>query len=134
MGGGSSGRCLCGAIRYRVDGPLRDVVFCHCSRCRRTHGHFAAYTSCARGDLELVEARGLRWYESDGRRRGFCAECGASVFWEREESPTISISAGTLDEPTGLRPGRHIFTGDAGDYYELAEGTPLAGTPRTPEV
>ena len=91
----ASGACLCGAVQYRVHGPLRDVVFCHCSRCRRTHGHFAAYTACARGDLELVEARGLRWYESDGRRRGFCTECGASVFWEREESPTISISAGT---------------------------------------
>lgn len=117
----ASGGCLCGAIRYRVGGPLREVVFCHCSRCRRTHGHFAAYTACARADLELLEARGLRWYESDERRRGFCAECGASVFWEREESPTVSISAGTVDEPTGLNPGRHIFTADAGDYYEVSE-------------
>jgi hypothetical protein len=125
----ASGGCLCGAIRYRVDGSLRDVVFCHCSRCRRTHGHFAAYTACARGDLELTEARGLRWYESDGRRRGFCAECGASVFWERLESPTISISAGTVDEPTGLCPGRHIFTSDAGDYYELAETASRPGRP-----
>ena len=134
MAARAAGGCLCGAIRYRVGGPLRDVVFCHCSRCRRTHGHFAAYTACARGDLELVEARGLRWYESDGRRRGFCAECGASVFWEAEGSSTISISAGTLDEPTGLSPGRHIFTADAGDYYGLAETTPRAGTPRIPEV
>jgi len=119
MGARAAGGCLCGAISYRVDGPLRDVVFCHCTRCRRTHGHFAAYTACARDDLELVEARGLRWYESDGRRRGFCAECGASVFWEREGSSTISISAGTLEEPTGLSPSHHIFTGDAGDYYEI---------------
>jgi hypothetical protein len=116
-----SGRCLCGGIEYRVHGPLRDVVFCHCTRCRRTHGHFAAYTACARDDLELVEDRGLRWYEADDRRRGFCAECGASVFWEREGNATVSISAGTLDEPTGLAPSRHIFTADAGDYYELPD-------------
>ncbi len=117
-----SGRCLCGAIAYRVNGPLRDVVFCHCTRCRRTHGHFAAYTACARDDLELIEARGLRWHELDASRRGFCAECGASVFWEREGRPTISIAAGTLDEPTGLKPSHHIFTADAGDYYGLADG------------
>lgn len=117
----ATGACLCGAISYRVGGPLRDVVFCHCTRCRRTHGHFAAYTACARDDLELVEVRGLRWYESDGRRRGFCAVCGASVFWEREGSSAISISAGTLEEPTGLSPSRHIFTADAGDYYEIAD-------------
>ena len=108
-------------MRYRIAGPARDVVFCHCSRCRRTHGHFAAYTACERDHLELVEQRGLRWYESDGRRRGFCGTCGASVFWERERSEAVSISAGTLDEPTGLRPSHHIFTDDAGDYYELAD-------------
>ena len=116
-----SGQCLCGAVVYRVHGPLRDVVYCHCSRCRRTHGHFAAYTACTRDDLELVEDRGLRWYEADGRRRGFCAECGASVFWEQERSATISIAAGTLDEPTGLEAVRHIYTADAGDYYVLAD-------------
>ncbi len=119
---GLTGGCLCGAVRYRATGPLRDVVFCHCTRCRRTHGHFAAYTSCPRERLELVEQRGLRWYEADGRRRGFCSVCGASVFWERPGEATISIAAGTLDGPTGLRPGRHIFTADAGDYYEIADG------------
>ena len=115
----ATGSCLCGAVRYRVNGPLRDVVFCHCSRCRRTHGHFAAYTACAREDLDLIEARGLRWYEADERRRGFCGECGASVLWEREDRPTISIAAGTLDPPTGLRPSHHIFVEDAGDYYDV---------------
>jgi hypothetical protein len=119
-----AGACLCGAVRYRVHGPLRDVVFCHCTRCRRTHGHFAAYTACERADLELVEERGLRWYEADDRRRGFCSECGASIFWERDGGTTVSIAAGTLDEPTGLRPSHHIFTADAGDYYEIADGLP----------
>ena len=116
------GGCLCGGVRYRITGPLRDVVFCHCTRCRRTHGHFAAYTACAREDLELVEDATLRWFELDGSRRGFCSRCGASVFWERGERPIVSVAAGTLDGPTGLRPSRHIFTADAGDYYELADG------------
>jgi hypothetical protein len=119
-GATASGACLCGSIRYRVTGPLREVLFCHCSRCRRTHGHFAAYTACERGALELVESRSLRWHELEGSRRGFCSECGASVFWERDGRSTISIAAGTLDPPTGLRPGRHVFTEDAGDYYEIA--------------
>ncbi len=117
-----SGGCLCGAVRYRVHGPFRDVVFCHCTRCRRTHGHFAAYSACGRDDLELHESAGLRWYEADGARRGFCRECGGSLFWEREARPTISVAAGTLDGPTGLRPSHHIFTADAGDYYEIADG------------
>jgi hypothetical protein len=120
----ASGGCLCGGVRYRIHGELRDVVFCHCSRCRRTHGHFAAYTSCARGDLEIEEMGLLRWFEEDGRRRGFCTGCGASLFWQRESGDTVSVSAGTLDEPTGLRPRGHIFTASAGDYYEIVDDLP----------
>ena len=70
----------------------------------------------------LVEPSGLRWYELDDSERGFCVECGASVFWRHPGRGTISIAAGTLEKPTGLRPLRHIFTADAGDYYDLDDG------------
>jgi hypothetical protein len=115
----ATGGCLCGAVRYEVRGPLRDVVVCHCSRCRRTHGHVAAYAACRRADLVLVEERGLRWYEAADRARGFCAQCGASVLWRAEGRETISVAAGTLDPPTGLRTIAQIHVADRGDYYEV---------------
>src|SRR5262245_45267562 len=96
-----TGRCLCGDVQYRASGRLRPVVNCHCGQCRRTHGHFAAYTAAAKHSLELIEDGGLRWYQSSpGVRRGFCGTCGASMFWERISGPEISIAAGTLDLPT----------------------------------
>jgi len=115
----ATGGCLCGSVRYAVTGPLRDVVMCHCSRCLRTHGHAAAYSACAREDLALVRDDGLRWYEADGRARGFCGECGASVFWSAAERDTISIAAGTLDQPTGLKTVAHIHTREMADYYAI---------------
>ncbi len=115
----STGGCLCGAIRYEVTGPLRDVVICHCSRCLRTHGHAAAYAQCARDDLLLVRSGGLRWYEADGRARGFCATCGASLFWRADGRETVSIAAGTLDQPTGLKTVAQIYTRDHADYYGI---------------
>jgi hypothetical protein len=115
------GGCLCGAVRYRIDGPLRDVVVCHCSRCRRTHGHVAAYSDCAAADLTVADDTSLRWYDADERRRGFCSQCGASLFWQRADgAQMISVAAGTLDEPTGLRTVAQIFTATPGDYYESA--------------
>ena len=117
----ATGGCLCGAVRYRVAGPLRDVVNCHCGRCRRTHGHVAAYTAADPGDLTLDEDRGLAWYRADDRDRGFCRECGASLFWRAPGRGTISIAAGTLDEPTGLRTVAHIFVADQGDYYRIED-------------
>ncbi len=122
----ASGGCLCGGIRFEIAGPLRDVFFCHCSRCRRTHGHFAAYSSCEAADVVFLEDRSLRWFVAGTTRRGFCDTCGASVFWQRENSDRISVSAGTLDEPTGLKPGRHVFLEDAGDYYDAEMFAPAA--------
>ena len=117
---GTSGGCLCGAVRYEVRGPLRAVVNCHCAQCRRTSGHFVAATAARREDLTLLESKGLRWYTSSRTaRRGFCATCGASLLWDPVSGGLVSIMAGTLDGPTGLETVAHIFADDAGDYYTI---------------
>jgi hypothetical protein len=121
----STGRCLCGSVQFELHGPLRDVLLCHCVECRRWNGHVSANTAVRKEDLVLVEDRGLRWVqspESDAdARRGFCGECGSSLVWDPPERETISIAAGTLDPPTGLRIAAHWFVSQAGDYYELPD-------------
>ena len=125
----ATGGCLCGAVRYEVRGELRDVVVCHCEMCRRTHGHIGAYTAAAKSALRVVESRGLKWYASSSfARRGFCGECGARLFWERPERDTISITAGTIDPPTGLSTILQIHCEDAGDYYTIAPDVPRRPT------
>ena len=125
-----TGACLCGAVRYRVTGPLRPVISCHCSQCRRTSGHFVAATATRKANFELTEDRGLTWFDSSPEaRRGFCKVCGSSLFWERHGDPHISIMAGTLDGPTGLETAMHICLADAGDYYTVADGTPQIDGP-----
>ena len=120
-----TGRCLCGAVRYELRGPLRPVVACHCSQCRRTSGHFVASTAVSPDRLRFVEERGLRWYKSSPEaRRGFCGECGSNLFWAPASGERIAVMAGTLDKPTGVALAMHIFVDDAGDYYRIADGLP----------
>ena len=120
-----SGSCLCGAVTYEVDGPLRPVIACHCGQCRKSHGHFAAATAAYREDLTIAGEAALQDYEaSPGVRRRFCRHCGSGLFWDVSGRPTISIWAGTLDSPTGLELAMHIFTADKGDYYEIADALP----------
>lgn len=120
-----SGRCLCGAVSYEVRGPLRDVLLCHCQECRRWHGHVSASAAAAKRDLVLIEERGLRWIQSPcseaDARRGFCAECGSSLFWDPPRRETVSIAAGTLDDATGLAVVSHWYVSQAGAYYELPD-------------
>ena len=118
----ATGRCLCGAVAYEVRGRLRDVWNCHCGQCLRTHGNVAAYTAVKREDFTLTEERGLKWYDSsDFARRGFCQVCGASLFWERLGEDRVSVAAGSLDPPTGIKTAGHIFVAHKGDYYEITD-------------
>ena len=127
----ASGRCLCGAVRFEVRGPLRAVLICHCRECRRWGGHAFAATAALRNDLVVVGDT-LAWIDSPesdtGARRGFCRSCGSSLFWEAAGSESISIAAGALDEPTGLKVVAHVYARQVPDYYELPED----GLPRYP--
>jgi len=119
------GGCLCGAVRYTISAPLRDVVACHCSQCRRTSGHFVAATSAPAAALTFESDAGLAWYRSsDTAQRGFCRVCGGNLFWRQLGSGDISVMAGTLDAPTGLSVSKHIFVADKSDYYSLDDAVP----------
>lgn len=125
-----TGRCLCGAVAFEVRGPVRDVVLCHCEECRRWTGNAGAFAAARAADLVLAGESGLRWFESPasdrGARRGFCAACGSSLFWQPAAGGTVSIAAGSLDPPTGLRVAGHWYARAAGDWYAL----PDDGLPR----
>lgn len=92
------GGCLCGRVRYRIHGPLRGVIACHCSQCRRTSGHYAAMTSAPSKSIVMT--------------------CSDSLVW------SISITAGTLDLPTNIAMERHIFVADKSDYYSIDDDLP----------
>jgi hypothetical protein len=119
------GRCFCGGVEFSVAGPLRSVVYCHCKMCRRISGHIVAATACALPNLSITTSDHLRWFQSSAEaQRGFCGRCGSNLFWKPASGTHVSIMAGALDDPTGLRGVMHIFVADKGDYYSLDDGLP----------
>lgn len=122
-----TGGCICGGVRYQVNGPLREIIACHCEQCRRSSGHFVAATACRRAHFVLTSEATLQWFSAvAGYRRGFCNRCGSSLFFEAVEGERVSISAGSLDTPQGLKIAAHIFVAEAGDYYAIDSHTPAS--------
>lgn len=120
----NTGQCLCGAITYQVDAPLRQVVACHCKQCQRTSGYHVAATSAPRDSITINGD--VTWYaSSENARRGFCCTCGSNLFWDGP-GKNLSIFAGTLDSPTGIKLSGHIYCADKGDYYEITDDLPKA--------
>lgn len=121
-----TGGCLCGAITYEVRGELRPIIACHCNQCRRTSGHYVAATQTRAEDL-TIRGESLTWFRSsDTAERGFCAHCGSNLFWRKFDSDHVSIWAGTLDGPTGLRMEGQVHAQSAGDYYDLPDVPSIA--------
>lgn len=116
-----TGSCLCGSITYGVIGNLRPVVACHCNQCRKTSGHYVAATQAEAKDV-VIKGDTLRWYKSsETAERGFCSICGSNLFWRGFGQPHISIWAGTIDGPTGLKMESQLYPESAGDYYDLPD-------------
>ncbi len=116
-----SGGCLCGAVRFRGK-PEGDAARCHCEQCRRWSGDTWAAVAMAGAQ---ISGDALRWHRySDQAERGFCADCGSSLFWRRIGSDQLDVALGCVDAPTGLTLERHIFTAFKGDYYQIADGLP----------
>ena len=121
----SSGGCYCGAVRYQVTGPLRDVVNCHCSECQRLNGNFGSHSKAPTRHLAITADDGLTWFQiSAAARRAFCRRCGSALFWESQDQPSTGIVAGSLDDSSELTTLGHIFVAEKPAYYQLTDDLP----------
>lgn len=116
-----TGRCLCGAVTFAGRWGGDALRACHCGQCRRWSGH--VWAAALTDDLTITGTP--QWFQSsDSARRGFCATCGSSLFWQANGSDHIDVALGCVTAPTGLRLTGHIFVADKGDYYEIDDGLP----------
>lgn len=120
----AAGQCACGAVRYRVSGPLREVWNCHCPRCRRVTGHFLAGTAARPDQVSMDGEDSVRWWSPDGTvAYGFCRTCGSTLYWRDHSRPDhLVIAAGTLDVPTGLVTTTAWWCAQVSDYHQRQPG------------
>ena len=129
-----TGSCLCGAVRFEIDGPLAGIELCHCSQCRRASGSaFAANLPVDAANFRLVggEAQ-LRAYESSpGKERVFCGACGSPVISRLTADPSqVRVRAGLLDAPVAARPVFHFLTDSKADWWTIEGDLPQYPGPR----
>jgi hypothetical protein len=118
-----TGACLCGAVRYEVDGPLAPIQLCHCSQCRRASGAaFAANMPVRAAHFRVVAgAERLKAYESSpGKQRLFCEACGSPIISRSVAAPGwVRVRAGTLDEPAPTRPAFHFHVASKASWWPI---------------
>lgn len=125
-----SGKCMCGAVAFEFRADREDVTICHCGQCRSWSGHQWASLNAPFESLQIkVGEETVGWFRSsDYARRGFCKECGSSMFWHADKlddyKHRIAIAAAAIEKGAPMKLAEHIFVSDKGDYYEIADGLP----------
>lgn len=99
-----TGGCQCGAVRFRVEGPLGTASICHCRMCQKAFGAFYAPLVSVREDAVLTWTRGepKRFQSSNHVARGFCPACGTPLTYEAPDG--VAIAIGAFDEPDKIAP------------------------------
>ena len=122
------GSCLCGGIRYEIDGTLGPVVNCHCSMCRKATGAaFRTRAAVASADFRWRAGADLlaRYRSSPGEERTFCRVCGATLvtlFLDRPDQ--LGLALGTLDDDPGVRASAHVFVASKAPWFEIEDDLP----------
>ena len=122
------GSCLCGQIRYELDGGVELINHCHCSMCRKAHG--AAFRSRARvraADFRWVRGEELVIYyaSSAGNHRGFCRVCGSPLLSRFDHDPSIyGLPLGALDDDPGVKPKFHVFVANKAPWFDITDELP----------
>ena len=119
----NQGQCLCGAIRYRTQGPYPWMIYCHCSMCRKHHGTlFGTDVGIAKENFQWLrgEESIVHFRASSAFERPFCKHCGSAV--PDVSADPVVCPAGTLAGELGTRPGAHIFVKSKSPLYDINDG------------
>ena len=121
-----TGECFCGEVKYQVDGKLRDVRSCHCSRCRK------AFSSQASA-YALVEPQEFKWLSGEDLltsyvgRHGFglrfCSQCG-STLCGIINGTIHGVTLGCVNDDPEIELGKHIYVGSKAKWEVIPEGVP----------
>lgn len=122
------GSCLCGAVKYQIDEKIEQLVFCHCSVCRKATGtafNSAALIQTANFNLLTGDQSLKNFSSSPGVHRYFCENCGSHLYSARDQQPeAIRLRVGCLDSKIYPNNKMHIFTASKAEWEDICDDKP----------
>ena len=119
-----TGRCLCGAVRYRCGPRIMPPTLCHCESCRRAAGaHAVGWVTVRESSVAFTAGEPRNFASSPGVERTFCGRCGTPLTYRNERrAGEIDFTIGSLDSPNAAAPVDHIWMMDAPGWDRPGDG------------
>lgn len=122
-----SGSCLCGTVKYEINGGIGRISHCHCSMCRKAHGAaFGTYAPVAWKAFRFVTGEDAvqRYQSSADVTRTFCKRCGSTLQFITEGMAGFALAVGTLDSDPGRKPAYQIWVGSKAPWWDIDPALP----------
>ena len=122
------GGCLCGKVRFEIIGEIQNIIYCHCSQCRKAQG--SAFATNGNVDAEgfnfIAGEDELTGYESTpGQTKYFCKHCGSPIISKNESIPDkVRVRLGAIESDISERPIAHIFVTSKANWEQIAGDLP----------
>ena len=117
------GGCLCGVVEFSAMLPAKWCAHCHCSMCRKAHGAgYVTWVGFEQNQVTLTSGENqLKWHESSaGAQRGFCRQCGSSIFFRSQRwADELHIALGCIDDAIDLQPQANVFFDNHVDWMPI---------------
>ncbi|MFK5986749.1 MAG: GFA family protein [Pseudomonadota bacterium] len=122
------GSCLCGKVQFNIDGQINNIIYCHCSLCRKAQGSaFATNGIVKTENFNFISGEeNLSAYESTaGQNKYFCKTCGSPIISRTKAKPEeVRIRLGTLSSDIIERPMAHIFASSKANWEDICGDLP----------
>lgn len=129
MANPTTGGCICGAVRFEVDGNPLFSSNCHCRDCQRASG--SAFMPLMGFPEAAVRITGeVRYFErladsGSSETEAFCPTCGARLFARAQAfAGILLVRAGCLDDPSLYKPQADIYTSRAQAWDHMDPNLP----------
>ncbi|WP_419168645.1 GFA family protein [Halobacteriovorax sp.] len=135
MSNKNAGSCLCGNIKFELEGSFESFFLCHCKYCQKDTGSaHAANLFTTNSKLSWLSGEDLvKTFNLPQTRhvKSFCTNCGSAVPSIQNNGDLIVVPAGSLDVPVSIKPNAHLFIGSKANWEdELDELPSFEGLPR----
>jgi len=121
------GGCLCGAVRYRIQGEPLSSGTCQCRTCRRASAAaIVPWITVISEHFVFTAGQPTEYNSSPPATRTFCGRCGTPLTYRHTscEGKKIDVTTVSLDDPEAFPPTAHIWTSHKLKWIKLADGIP----------
>lgn len=117
------GGCLCGMIRYIINGAPLSSGICHCKTCRRTaSAPCLPFIGVRSADFRYTHGEPIDYTSSVGVTRSFCGRCGSPLTYRRDDCPAeLDVMTVSLDNPNAAPPTFHVWAGEILDWDQITD-------------